>query len=92
MREVDRLPVGSRLENLGDARVELLPARRNNVLVNRLARERVPEAVPASRGIRLLEELIVDARLERACHGGLGLARHRRDRGEVEGEADRRGG
>ena len=90
--EVDSPPVGSRLEDLGDARVELLPARRDDVLINRLAGEGVPEAVPAGRAIRLLEELVGDARLERERDRGFGLAGHRGERGDVEGEADRRGG
>src|SRR5438876_490959 len=49
--EVDSPPVGSRREDRGDARVERLPARRHDVLINRLAGEGVPEAVPAGGAI-----------------------------------------
>ena len=82
VREVDRLRVGLRLQHGGDPRVELLPAGNDHVLVDRLAGQRVPEAV-APGHVRILEQLVRDACLEGLEHVGFRAA------GDLQGLHDR---
>ena len=92
VREVDRLPAGLRFEDLGDAGMQLLAARNDDVLVHGFTRERVPEHVAARGAVRFLEQLVGDARLERGKDGGAAPAGDRAERRQVKGLADRGGG
>ncbi|TMC89067.1 MAG: hypothetical protein E6J12_10235, partial [Chloroflexi bacterium] len=92
VREVDGLPAGLRFEDLSDAGVELLPARNDDVLIDGFARERVTEHIASGRAVGLLEQLVVDTRLERRQDGGAAPACDRCERRQVKGLADRGGG
>ncbi len=92
MRHVHRGAIWPRGKEFGDPGMQLLPAGHDHVLVDGLARERVPELIFAGSPLVFLEQLVGDASLQRRVHSRFVHTGDTDQRLDVGGPTDDRGG
>ena len=88
--EVDRRNAFLLGQNIGGEPVELLSMRRDHVLVDRLARQRVAKSVPAVVMRFLFEKLLLHARVKSGLYASIVLRRNREEQRIAERPAEHR--